>query len=438
MPMRPGATGLILLALLLLTPPTQAAPATGAAGVVESVLRQGRADAAFARGQELFADHAGDPDFDFQFGLAALESGHHEHAALAFRRVLLARPDSDRARLELGRALFLAGDDAGARREFRRVLRRDPPPAVAARVQEFLDAIDRRAAARKPRLTPSLALRLGHDDNVGNATDREVYLVALPDIAFSVPREEDGFVELNLGLDYLHPLDKHWGVFAGGGYTHRGYASIDGFDLGVLDLRGGVVRADGKQRLRVPVQLQALSIDGEGFRRLFSLGGEWSRMLGARSEFGLFAQLASVRYPDLPEFDVDGFNLGLMLGHRTAGGLQLSGGLFAGSEEAREAAGEHNGRDFVGVRLALSWPFVTGHALDAVAAWQEVGYAAPHPMFARERDDEVLQFELAWKWQPAERWEWRTAALYYDSGSSISLYDYDRLQLITGVRYVWK
>ena len=444
---RPRMAGLLLPLLLAVALPTAAAtPATpGArsagspAQILEALLSEGRADEAASRGLALLDEHAGDPQFDFQFGLAALETGRFDHAALAFRRVLLLRPQSDRARLELARVYFLTGDSAAARTEFQHVLRRQPPPQVADHINRFLDAIDRREDARESRLSPSLALRFGYDDNVGNATDRNIFLVALPGIPFSVQREKDAFAELNAALEYQRPLSKRWGLFASGGYTHRGYQEVEGFDLGALDLRGGAVRVEGAQRLRLPVQLQVLSLDGEHYRNLASVGAEWSRALGARTEIGLLGQLASVRYPDLPEYDVDGLNLGLMLSYRTAGGgLQLSGGVFAGSEEASDPDGEHNGRDFFGARVNAAWGFAAGHTLEASGAWQDVSYAAVQPMFGITRDDEVLQAELAWSWRPSARWQWRTAALYYDSSSSISLYDYDRLQLITGVRYVWK
>ena len=60
-------------------------------------LNAGDAAAAYQIGLDNSADQAGEPSFDFYFGLAALEAGHAERAVFAFERVLMQQPDNLRA-----------------------------------------------------------------------------------------------------------------------------------------------------------------------------------------------------------------------------------------------------------------------------------------------------------------------------------------------------
>ena len=47
---------------------------------------------------------AGDPDFDYAYGIAAADAGHGLEAILAFQRVLAVQPDNAEARAEIARA----------------------------------------------------------------------------------------------------------------------------------------------------------------------------------------------------------------------------------------------------------------------------------------------------------------------------------------------
>ena len=71
------------------------------------------------------AQRASDPDFNYAYGLAALDSGHVADAILAFQRVLAVRPGNVEARAEIARAYALSGDVDTARAQFDTVLQ-DP------------------------------------------------------------------------------------------------------------------------------------------------------------------------------------------------------------------------------------------------------------------------------------------------------------------------
>src|SRR5688572_8051771 len=69
----------------------------------------------------LEAQRAGDPEFDYLLGLAALDSGQTTRAIFAFERVLAVNPNHPQARAEIARAYFVAGETDAAKREFETV-----------------------------------------------------------------------------------------------------------------------------------------------------------------------------------------------------------------------------------------------------------------------------------------------------------------------------
>ena len=75
-------------------------------------------------------DRAALDEADLWCGVAAVDTGRAAEGSLALERYVLRFPSDVRARLELARAYFYAGDDVASRREFEAVRAIDPPADV--------------------------------------------------------------------------------------------------------------------------------------------------------------------------------------------------------------------------------------------------------------------------------------------------------------------
>jgi len=84
------------------------------------------------------------PEFDLWCGVAAVDIGRSGEGVLALERYTLQFPDDPRARLELARAYFYAGDDVRSREEFESVARGKPPAEVQAGIDRYLAALSER------------------------------------------------------------------------------------------------------------------------------------------------------------------------------------------------------------------------------------------------------------------------------------------------------
>ena len=102
-----------LVSLLLASAHLLAAEDESPVPAMEALVTQEQCQQAFALGQENLNEWEGDPDFDYIFGLAALESGDANDSVFALERVAATATDPGLralARLELARAYFVTNN----------------------------------------------------------------------------------------------------------------------------------------------------------------------------------------------------------------------------------------------------------------------------------------------------------------------------------------
>src|SRR5690606_37911348 len=196
------AAAVIALALAVLPAARpQAAPLELASppGMLARLIAEGRelvgrgeAEAAYAALSAQPGLYAGDPEFDYLLGIAALDTGRYGEAILPFERVLLVQPDHLQARAELGRAYLAAGEYENARAAFRDVASRDIPPEARRLVGRYLDELARLEARHRIAITGLVGLEVGYDTNanVGSSSDEWILGNGTPAVPLPVSLPE--------------------------------------------------------------------------------------------------------------------------------------------------------------------------------------------------------------------------------------------------------
>lgn len=404
---------------------------------IRSHVEAGQAQAAWAIAQQHLSQHAGEPDFDFAAGWAALEAGEPQHAVMALERVLIVQPHHHRARIELARAYFLLGDYAAARREFRAVENAGPPVNVRRRIDAFVGEIQRREAAARLQMSGYVELRPGWDSNVASATsDSSIDIPAIGVVSLADAEISDRFLDKNAGLTIARPLDKRRAVFADLAYRDRENVSTQAYDTRSIGLTAGMAWTGDQDRLRLPAQYQVLYLANREFRRLAGVGAEWSRDLDADNQLQVFGQLGAIRYPDDALRDVDLLLAGAAWNHRYAAlPVLASASVYAGDESARRSGGDPNGRLYYGARIGAQWSGIPDHTPFASLTWQHSGYDAANPVFLRTREEDFAEARAGWSWQPQPRWSITAEMSVVDNRANITLYEYARRQFSVGARY---
>lgn len=430
--LRALTTGLILGAAMLLPPMAAAAPDSLA--TIKELLSQQQYQRAYEQASAAEERYEGDPEFDFAYGLAALESGHYPEAIFALERVMLARPDQLRVRLELGRAHFLAGNYRAAQTEFARVLSQDPPAGVRANIERFMSRIEAAQRSQRRDLGAWVDARLGSDSNINSATASEQ--INTPIGQFDLVRDgreiEDEYVRWEIGGQWREPLTKDSGLDVSARWEQKNNFSTDAFDLGIGALEAGYTKKTGEGRYRVGVRLQNVILDEDRFQNSYGVVGTWDQSIAQNLILSLTGAATALRYADDHARDTDQYLAsGTLL--RPQGRFAHTLSLYGALEPARKDRGEHNGRVFYGALYGLQYDGGTMQPYLRLGV-QQAEYDEDHPVFADERDDLMLSLTAGSTWQLWEGLMLTTEASWSDVDSNLPVFDYDRLLIEFGLR----
>lgn len=257
-------------------------------------------------------ENAGDPEFDFWYGLAAKAAGEFNQALFAFERVVLAQPGNARAKIELADSHFRVGNEAESRRLFEEVLATTPPDPVQQRIRTYLSAMEAVRESRGTRVTGQLSIAAGHDSNVSSATDvvdhdiniaGGVRTIALMPLSLET---DAAFAEFRAALDVVTPVNQRVLRFLNVSAQRRDNEDLlsgGNFDYSALGLTGGWMVRRGPAAWRIPFSVQGLWAESESIgianddRYTFSAGLEYSHPLSARTAMTWFGQLGNSHFP---------------------------------------------------------------------------------------------------------------------------------------------
>src|SRR2546426_7095850 len=325
-PVRGSASAAAVAAILLVAcSKSFAAPADE----LRALLEQGRSADAYALGRS-HSEELGKPDFDFYYGIAALDSGHAGEGVLALERYVVRFPDNDRARLELARGYFVLGELVRAREEFEIVLRKDPPPAVQATIERFMDSIRAQETRYATTAIGYVEIGGGYDSNVNSGIGNPVISVptlGTVQLAQAGVKSGSSFLHLGAGGSMSHPVAPGVALLGGANAEFKLNAgSFDKqFDQGAVAAYGGVSVIRDKDLYRATFSPSTLEGDYNRFRDTASVGGEWHRQVDELNTGSVFLQYARLQYPSSPARDADFYGFDAGVSYRLTRQLTLRG-----------------------------------------------------------------------------------------------------------------
>ena len=185
------------------------------------LLSQKRAAAAYELLAPLAEAEAGNPEFDYLLGIAALDAGHPGEAVFALERVLAVAPDNTLARAEIARAYYALSELETARREIEHVKASgNVPEGATATLDKYLSLIER-ARGGGTRVRGYLSIAGGYDTNANSGTDQSSIAIpflntnALFQLVDQARSTESPYALVAGGLDITHPLNKQLSLVGG-------------------------------------------------------------------------------------------------------------------------------------------------------------------------------------------------------------------------------
>jgi hypothetical protein len=375
----------------------------------------------------LESQRAGQPEFDYLLGIAALDSGDPQAAVFALERVVAVQPDNLQARAELARAHFALGENDAAKREFETVRRGRIPPDVSASVDRFLSAIERGPT----RFNAYVEFTAGTDSNVNSAVSSSS--LAIPGLGTvllgpGLTRDGDNFMGLGAGFNVVHPLTPTLAATANLSLASKLNSNSTAFDTSNVDVSGGLRWTRGNNVVSAAVTGQSFRVDNNRFRDSAGVVGQWQHNLSETRQASLFIQYSDLNYPGQPVRDAERVIVGA--GYASALRLPRDPVIFAsvytGSESERARAVPHLGHTPIGVRVGGQLNLTADWVMFASLGFEERRYGGPEPLFGATRKDSQTDLRIGANWRVARLWTVTPQISRTDNRSNVALYGFTR------------
>ncbi|MEX2367623.1 MAG: tetratricopeptide repeat protein, partial [Pseudohongiellaceae bacterium] len=229
--------------LLVLNLPLAAIAAESVIDELSVLIAERRYQEAYLLAQDSLLENEGLPEFDFLYGLAALETAHPDEAVFAFERIAYTFPDQRRVKLELARAYYMSNNLTAAANLFNEVLETNPEPNVEANINAFLTAIEDRQNQVESTLRWFVNSSIGSDSNINSATELNVIPTPIGDVELNPSGQsiDDEFMNAGGGLVYTWPLDKNRALSFSGNLNRRNNFATSQFDLDTIVGEGSYI-----------------------------------------------------------------------------------------------------------------------------------------------------------------------------------------------------
>jgi hypothetical protein len=409
---------------------------------IEAMIKRGEAAAAYALLDPHEFNYAGDADFDYLLGIAALESGHAERSRAALERLLLNDPGLTGARLYLARACAALGDKVRARSEFQAVLAANPPQATRDQVAGYLAALDAAAAsAPATRAAAFLEASAGRDTNINLATAQDQVFVPLFGVNIALPPTSvalrSNYVGAAGGAAVEHDLNDRYTAYGALNIRLQDNAQTSLYDSDDYEARAGLQYAQGPQLARLGLVSDRYYLDHQGYRSIDGVLGEWRIQADARNQASLFAQDSRIRYlqPDTVSFSGDQTLAGGGWLHSfdDSGRSYAFAGVFGGRDRATDHR-EDGDKVILGIRTAGQWSIGETGEWFAYASAASGRYDLTNPIYMVQRRDLQYDAGIGINWRFAAYWTLRPQVSFTHNDSNIEVYDYNRYDLSITLR----
>lgn len=403
------------------------------------LIDSGRADAAWQALDARIDEYAGDPEFDYLLGLAALDSGRPGQAVLALERALIVRPGFLQARAEIARAYFAIHERENARREFETVAAQRIPDEARVVIGRYLDAIRRLDDAGRSKLTAFVELEAGYDSNVNFGSSSGLWVLAdgsavIP-LGLSRPRGSAALAA-SAGLDWNVPIGGAWQWTVGGHTSLRRYPRAHTLDQDQYDLASGFAYRNHCHRFNMLAQAQRLQLDGAGFRNAVGALGQWQCEVTEKTRIGAYVQHFVFDFPHERARDARRNAVGLTLAHVLGGEARpiVVASLYGGTENSRRGI-DTLSYDFRGLRVAFSRGLGYGWRGFAAASYESRDFDGAEPFFGVVRDDRQGELRLGGERTLSGSWSIIPTVILTRNRSNVAPNDFRRTQASLAVRY---
>lgn len=413
------------------------------------LINQGKSQAAYELLAPQADEQAGEAEFDYLLGIAAVDSGHASDAVTALERVLAADPSNNGARLELARAYYVLGADDLAKREFNQLLALNPPPQAQRVIDEYLQALELKKQKKQPKPNAFIEVGVGYDSNITAVTNdfasgtQQTYNISLLPTDGNATLRRGSLYSVIGGWSY-RKLYEDWTFDIDVNGSYKGYAKYSPYNTTSAAINAGAGWRTGKHFFRGGVtaltswqETEQKSLTNETVsndRVLVGLSGLWRWDINDTNQANFTLQENVLRYADVKINDINQTVFSVGWTHALNDKALLFSNVFYGADVAQNdlSNGTNYSRNNYGLRLSGQWqiePRISLYASSGVSKRLDKFAASRGVAALGKGKDTSLDLTVGSAWQANPLWSVRGQLSYNRNDSNLNLYDYTRKEV---------
>lgn len=369
-------------------------------------------------------DEAGDPNFDYMLGTAAVMTKHFEQSIYVFERVLSVRPNHAGARLDMAISYFHLGNYEYAKRELNVILKlysKFAPKPILMAVNDYLVKIDDKLTKFKQFYNASITI--GIDDNVNTRSDYETVMGAtLPEKI----KTSNKIVSLTASYKYMHnkTLTSSFNLLL----DKTDYVNHSELNKSKALARANLKKDHGLWSMSAGPSVTVSNMNGERLYKQTSIDTSISRQTSKTTLATFSLNQSKMRFDKESNKSSDTDKLTITLsGAKSFDNYRLTASVFSTNEKASDARADGDNK-VQGLSLSASTKFLSGVG-NVKLAYQKNKYQKQNSLFLLKREDEKPTLSLGYNFPVSKNVTASVNVSHIKSSSNINLYDYSKNQI---------
>lgn len=383
--------------------------------------------------------YAGDAQYNYLLGMAAIDSGHPEDASWAFERVVAVMPHHAGARMDMARAFFQLKDYPRAEKEFQLLDAMDPPESAKKAIAFYLAEIDR-LSDRHPKwiLSGSAYSAIGYSSNATGAPSEDNYIAAFAEM-FSMSEDTvrslydvtdgefeaaDGFVDLGVSGDVTYKLPGAWSFVLAPSVARKTMMTESKFSSSNFGLKLGSRWKKNKSDANASVQYTGIEQDSGSSITVMTIQADYGYLVSNRSRVGGQLAWSDNTYRDSESNNSQTTTLSLyssyIFGQYRP--FVLQGQMTFSDDKALKNRADGN-KTLIGGSVSGQYIFNQAHIFSASVNVVENEYDLKRALYSSPRKETQIVYGLGYLWQFNKKIGVKTQINHTDTSSNIALYD---------------
>ncbi len=395
---------------------------------LQTLLNQQAYQAAWDLATKNEDEYLGEPDFDYYYGLAALQVGEMQRAVFAFERVIINVPHWHEVRYMLAQTYFRVHNFQAAKKETEFLLLQTLADENLLQASEQLNLLAvTKLNKQQLYIQQFISVAMGVDSNVNAGTEEDsIFIPAVGDVLLSDTSKasDDNFVTLNYFSNINKPLNQKSKLhFSLAGIATQ-FQSISQYNRALGQLRGEYHYDFDTFRVHSGLQIAPLWLDQSLYRFdtavLTGLGFDYADwQLNTQFHFGKIDNKA--------DDNLDNKYHALSLsGSYQQKKLRHHLGYNYRTEKSDLSQAHHNSKNVHATHYRALFLVNDKWLTLGSIGFQSSDYKDVHPMFLTMRKDNMFTLNASIQYLASAKISYRLNLSHQDKSSNLNIFSYKR------------